>query len=183
MTSLDARTRDDARVGGKEPRSSRLLRGGPLIVGAAAILLLLKPVGPLPLKGWVPILIGLSYVASGLLSGRRGLLLAPGIVIAVWGIAPMSTNYGYDFNGMFYLTLGTGLLVAALLAERGWHRITPMSLALPVLFIGGTMAVAPHVGTWLTTILAVLLVAWALWEMRPQEDDRGADRAHDRAAA
>lgn len=171
MTSSVQTRPDTGATAGTEPFSSRLLRGAPLIVGAALILFLLEPIGSLPLKGWVPIIIGLSYVAAGLLSGRRGVLLAPGVVIAAWGIAPMSTNYGYDFNGMFYLCLGTGLLIAALLAERGWHRITPMSLALPVLFIGGTMAIAPHVGTWLTTILAVLLVGWGLFEMRPQPAD------------
>ncbi len=71
---------------------------------------------------------------------------------------------------MLHLTLGTGLVIAALLAERGCPRITPMSLALPVLFIGGTMAIAPRAGDSLTTILAVLLVAWGLFELRPQSD-------------
>lgn len=50
----------------------------------------------------------------------------------------------------------------------GWHRITPMSLALPVLFIGGTMFVSSVVGAWLTTVLAVLLLTCALTELRPQ---------------
>lgn len=164
----DGTGRQDA---GMEPVSSRLRRAVPLFVGAALVLLLLQPIGSLPLRGWVPVLVGLSYVASGLLSGRRGLLLAPGIVIATWGLAPMTVQYtGEEFGGMFYLTLGTGLLLAALLAEKGWPHITPMSLALPVLFIGGTMAIAPHVGDWLTTILAVLLVAWGLFELRPQAD-------------
>ena len=175
MTSVEAGRRTErpqgmsgTSPGTPETLSSRLGRGGPLIIGAVLVLLLLKPIGPLPIKGWVPILIGLAYIASGLLSGRRGLLLGPGIVLAAWGVAPMSTNYGGDFPGMFYLTLGTGLLIAAVLAQRGWHRITPMSLALPVLFIGGTMFVASLVGTWLTTILAVLMVGWGLWEMLPQ---------------
>ncbi|HWH29448.1 MAG TPA: hypothetical protein VNU26_10875 [Mycobacteriales bacterium] len=173
MTSVDTGRRDTHAEGGTEPLSSRLRRGGPLLVGAALVLLLLQPIGSLPLRGWVPVLIGLSYVAAGLLSGRRGLLLGPGIVIAGWGLAPMTVQYtGEEFNGMFYLTLGTGLLVAAILAQSGWSRITPMSLALPVLFIGGTMAIAPHVGRWLTTILAGLLAGWALWEMRPQSHDR-----------
>ncbi len=85
MTSLDARTRDTTTTTDSpsaEPFSSRARRGGPLLVGAAAILLLLEPIGSLPLRGWVPILIGLSYIAAGLLSGRRGLLLGPGIVLA-----------------------------------------------------------------------------------------------------
>jgi hypothetical protein len=169
MTSVDARTRAPATARSEQPvpLSVRARMAVPLLIGAALVLLLLEPIGSLPVRGWVPIIIGLSYVAAGLLSGRRGLLVAPGLVIAVWGIAPMSVNYGYEFNGMFYLTLGTGLLAAALLAERGWH-IPPMSLALPVLFMGAVMAIAPRAGDSLTTILAVLLVGWALWELRPR---------------
>jgi hypothetical protein len=175
MTSVTTRSSSSHHAGVVEPLSSRLRRAVPLFVGAALVLFLLKPIGELPLRGWVPLLIGLSYVASGLLSGRRGLLLAPGIVIATWGLAPLTVQYtGQEFGGMFYLTLGTGLLIAALLAERGWHRITPMSLALPVLFIGGTMAIAPHVGTWLTAVLAALLVGWGLVELRPQPAEESA---------
>lgn len=170
MTSVDARPRSTTTTSDSaEPLSSRARRGGPLLVGAAAVLLLLEPIGSLPLKGWVPILIGLSYIAAGLLSGRRGLLLGPGIVLTAWGVAPMTTNYTEEFPGMFYLCLGTGLLIAALLAQQGWHRITPMSLAIPVLFIGGTMFLSQYADRWLTTILAVLLVGWAAWEMRPQK--------------
>ena len=173
MTSLETRPRQSTTVPGDvEPMSSRLRRAVPLFVGAALVLFLLKPLGDLPLRGWVPVLIGLSYIASGLLSGRRGVLLAPGIVIAAWGIAPMTVQYaGEEFPGMFYLTLGTGLLIAALLAQRGFSRITPMSLALPVLFIGGTMYVAQYAKDSLTTVLAVLLVAWGLFELRPQRID------------
>ncbi len=169
MTSVEARPQGQRTAPADQavPLSVRARMAGPLIVGAALLVLLLQPVGSLPLRGWVPIIIGLSYVAAGLMSGRHGQLVAPGLVIGVWGIAPMSTNYGYEFNGMFYLTLGTGLLLAAILAERGWH-IPPMSLAIPVLFIGATMAIAPGVGDALTTVLAVLLVGWALWELRPQ---------------
>jgi hypothetical protein len=177
MTSLESRPRTSSPDSSTEPMSSRLRRAVPLFIGAAAILFLLKPIGDLPLRGWVPVLIGLSYIAAGLLSGRRGLLLGPGVVLAAWGLAPMTVEYtGEEFPGMFYLTLGTGLLVAALLAERGWYRITPMSLAIPVLFIGGTMYVAQYAKDSLTTVLAVLLVAWGLFELRPQ-------RVHDEDVA
>lgn len=172
MASVDARTQHDTAADTTEPMSSRIRRGAPFLVGAAVVLLLIEPVGGLPPRGWVPIIIGLTYVASGLLSARRGLLLAPGIVVAAWGVAPMSTNYGIDFGGMFYLWLGAGMAVAALLAKRGWDRITPMSLAVPVLFIGGVMFVAPFVGQLLTTVLAVPLAAWGLWQLRPQPLDR-----------
>lgn len=174
MTSVQTRPDTTAPTEGTEPMSSRLRRAVPLFVGAALVLLLLKPIGELPLRGWVPVLIGLSYIASGLLSGRRGVLLAPGVVIAAWGIAPMTVQYtGEEFPGMFYLTLGTGLLVAAFLAERGFSRITPMSLAIPVLFIGGTMYVSQYAKDSLTTVLAVLLVAWGLFELRPQRTGTG----------
>ena len=178
MTSLETRPRSQTAGHGEvEPMSSRLRRAVPLFVGAALVLFLLKPLGELPLRGWVPVLIGLSYIASGLLSGKRGVLLAPGIVIAAWGLAPMTVEYtGEEFPGMFYLTLGTGLLLAALLAQRGFSRITPMSLALPVLFIGGTMYVAQYAKDSLTTVLAVLLVAWGAFELRPQ-------RLHDQDVA
>ena len=169
MTSVQTRPPSTTAGGGMEPMSSRLRRAVPLFIGAALVLALLQPIGELPLRGWVPVLIGLSYIASGLLSGRRGVLLAPGIVIAAWGLAPMTVQYsGEEFPGMFYLTLGTGLLIAALLAQQGFSRITPMSLALPVLFIGGTMYVAQYAKDALTTVLAVLLVAWGLFELRPQ---------------
>ncbi len=172
MTSVESRPRSSAPTQDTEPMSSRLRRAVPLFVGAALVLFLLQPIGPLPLRGWVPVLIGLSYVAAGLLSGRRGILLGPGVVLAAWGLAPMTVEYtGEEFGGMFYLCLGTGLLVAALLAQRGFYRITPMSLAIPVLFIGGTMYVAQYARDALTTVLAVLLVAWGLFELRPRRDD------------
>lgn len=168
MTSVDPRHDSATSTGGAEPLSARVRRGAPLVAGAVVILLFLQPIGSLPLKGWVPILSGLTFVAAGLLGGRRGRLVGPGIVLAAWGVAPLSTNYGTDFPGMFYLCLGTGLLLAAFLSERGWRSITPMSLAIPVLFIGGVMFLAPRVDSALTTVLAVIFVAYALWEMRQQ---------------
>lgn len=138
MTSLDARSRTgtastdaDATTGSTEPMSSRLRRAAPLFFGAGLILFLLQPIGSLPLRGWVPVLIGLAYIASGLLSGRRGLLLAPGIVIAVWGLAPMTVEYtGNESGGMFYLTLGTGLLIAAL-SDGATVKIETRGTSLP----------------------------------------------------
>lgn len=184
MTSVEARTRSsESTPAGRPALALRLRTAAPLVVGALLVLVLIKPVGSLPTKGWVPVLVGLSYVASGLLSNRRGLLLAPGIILAAWGIAPMSTNYGYDFGGMFYLTLGSGLLIAAVLAQRGWYRITPMSLAIPVLFLGGVMALAPHLGRYLTSFLAVLLVGWAIWELVSRSDAAGTWTSTDELAA
>lgn len=181
MTSLETRPHHSTTTTDVEPMSSRTRRAVPLFAGAALVLFLLEPIGGLPLRGWVPVLIGLSYIASGLLSDRRGVLLAPGIVIAAWGIAPLTVQYsGEEFPGMFYLTLGSGLLIAALLAQRGFSRITPMSLALPVLFIGGTMYVAQYAEDSLTAVLAVLLVAWGLYELRPQRlhDEQVTTEAH-----
>lgn len=170
-SSAEATTQGDAATGTREPLGSRLRRAVPLLIGAIAVLVLVQPVGPLIQGPWIPILTGVAYVAAGLLSGRQGALLGPGIVLAAWGLAPATVDYaGTQFPGMFLLTLGAGLLIVALLAEKGWSRITPMSLALPVLFIGGTMAIAPLVDEYLTTVLAVLLAGWAAWEMRPQPD-------------
>ncbi len=168
MTAVQNSPVTDRPVSTTEPLATRLRRAVPLLVGAALLLLLLDPIGPLPLQGWVPVLIGLSYLASGLLSGRDGKLLGPGVVLTAWGVAPMTVLYAEVFPGLFYLCLGTGLLIAAVLAQRGWYRITPMSLALPVLFIGGTMFVAQFVDRGLSVVLAALLAGWALVELRPQ---------------
>lgn len=150
------------------PWSWRARRAGPLFVGAALVLLLVQPVGPLPTKGWIPLILGLSYLASAALGGRRAALWSTGIIVPVWGLAPMLTNYGIDANGQFYLILGAGLLLAALAGDRG-IAVTRTSMALPVLGIGVVMFIAPFVGTWLTTGLAVALVVWGLWELRPQQ--------------
>ena len=181
MTSIGTDTRpSSAHQPATAARGSRIGAGAPLFAGAALVLFLIEPIGALPTKGWVPILVGLSFVAAGLLGQRNGRHVASGLAIAVWGIAPLSTNYGYDFNGMFYLTLGTGLLFGAVLARRGMRAITPMSLALAVLLIGGVMALAPYLESWLTTFLALLLVAWGAWEMWSYADEAEPVRA-DRA--
>lgn len=177
MTSLDSRTQPNtAEQHRTSARGSRIGAGAPLFVGAALVLFLIEPIGSLPTKGWVPILVGLSFVAAGLLGRRNGRHLASGLAIAVWGLAPLSTNYGYEFNGMFYLTLGTGLLFGAILARSGMRAITPMSLALAVLLIGGVMAIAPYLKSSLTAFLALLLVAWGAWEVWSYPDAaEGAD--------
>lgn len=164
-----------------KPPPSTLSRGTVRHVDAIALVAeqpyyrSLEPIGSLPLRGYIPMIIGLSYIAAGLLGGRGGLLLGPGIVLTAWGVAPMTVNYAEEFGGMFYLCLGTGLVIAAFLAERAWHRITPMSLAIPVLFIGFIMFVAPYVAPNLTFVVAALLVGWGLFELRPQKENRTAD--------
>jgi len=94
MTATQTDRRTEAAGRTVEPLSSRARRGLPLIVGGLAVLVLLQPIGSLPLRGWVPLLTGLSYIAAGLLSGKRGALLGPGFVLAGWGLAPMTVQYG-----------------------------------------------------------------------------------------
>ncbi len=149
------------------PLSWRARRAGPLFVGAALVLLLVQPFGALPTKGWIPLFIGSAYLASAALAGRRAALWSPGIIVAGWAFAPMLTNYGVDAGGQFYLILGAALLVAAIAGDRG-VAISRVSMALPVIGIGAVMFVAPFLGRWLTTFLAVSLVAWGAWELRPQ---------------
>jgi hypothetical protein len=150
------------------PLSWRARRAGPLFVGAALVLLLVQPVGALPTKGWIPLILGLSYLASAALGGRRAALWSPGIIVAGWALAPMLTNYGIDAGGQFYLILGAALVIAALAGDRG-IAISRMSMALPVVGIGVVMFIAPFVGAWLTTVLAVSMVGWGAWELRPRQ--------------
>ncbi|MBA2529959.1 MAG: hypothetical protein H0V19_08380 [Euzebyales bacterium] len=181
MTSVEARSQTSPAASGDPgsavPLSVRARRAVPLLVGAAALLFLVQPIGALPPKGWIPVIAGLAYVGAAALSGRVGALWGPGLIIGIWGLAPMTTNYFPEFPGMFYLVLGTGLLLAAVLGDR--LQISRMSMALPVLFIGGTMFVASFIGAdrYLTAVLAVLLGGWALWELRRQTDDAGRARA------
>ena len=55
MTATETDRRTAAAHGAAEPLSSRARRAVPLIVGGLLVLVLLQPIGSLPLRGWVPV--------------------------------------------------------------------------------------------------------------------------------
>ena len=111
-------------------------RGLALLVGGILLLLLVRPVGPLPLS-WIPLLVGLAFVAAAASTGPRSPLWGPGLVVSAYGTAEVVNLYT-DVPGAGAWTIvaiGLGGLLAAHLGARGW-AMSPASIASQVVFIG-----------------------------------------------
>ena len=116
-------------------------RGLALLAGGVALLLLVRPVGPLAYP-WIPLLVGLAFVAAAALTGPRSPLWGPGLVVSAYGTAEVVDLYT-DVPGSGAWTLvaiGLGGLLAAALGSRGW-AMSAASVAAPVVFLG--------VGQWI----------------------------------
>ena len=136
-------------------------RGLVLLAGAVAMVLLAKPVGPLDYY-WLPLLVGLTFVAAAAVTGPRSPLWGAGLVVSAWGTAKViENNVDVTWNGgMTTLAIGLGGLIAAYLASRGW-AVSPASVAWPIVFIGlGQFVHSNTLGsgtiTWYTVGLAVV---------------------------
>ncbi len=115
-------------------------RGLVLLVAGAAILVLVRPLGPL---GHVldPLRVGLVNTAAAASTGRRSPLWGAGLVVAFWDLAQLLAGPLDLRVGPFATTmLGVGSLIAAFLAtserrhqrgvlapghQRGWSRACP----------------------------------------------------------
>jgi hypothetical protein len=107
-----------------------------LVVGGVALLLLVRPIGPLAYS-WIPLLVGLAFVAAAALTGPRSPLWGPGLVVSAYGTAEV-VNLFTDVSGAGAWTtvaIGLGGLHAAFLGSRGW-AMSAASVASPVVFIG-----------------------------------------------
>lgn len=111
-------------------------RGIVLLVGAAALAVLMQPIGPLDYY-WNPLLVGLAFLAAAAVTGPRSPLWGAGLVVTAWGVSKaIENNVEVSWNGgMTTLAIGLGGLIAAYLASRGW-AVSPASVAWPVVFIG-----------------------------------------------
>ncbi len=143
-----------------------------LLAGAAALLLLVE-LGGLPFY-WVPLVIGLTYLAAAAASRSRAPLWAPGWVLscvgateALWFSAGRPAD-SFELAQLTLLAAGTGALLAVALGRLGVH-VTTMSLAMAVLLTGAfNLAQARAVpgvagNAWL---YAGLLAAWGLYVLR-----------------
>lgn len=136
-------------------------RGLVLLVGAAVILLLVQPMGPLDYY-WNPLLVGLAFVAAAAVTGPRSPLWGAGLVVTAWGTAKVIEN-NVDVSwagGMTTFAIGLGGLIAAGLASRGW-AVSAASVAWPVAFIGigqflHSNTLGSGVITWYTVGLAAV---------------------------
>ena len=122
-------------------RGSTRRRGIALVVGGVALLLLVRPVGPLPVS-WIPLLVGLAFVLAAALTGPRSPLWGPGLVVSAYGTAEVVDLYTDVAGAGAWTTVAIGLggLLAAYLGSRGW-AMSAASVASPVVFIG--------VGQWI----------------------------------
>lgn len=120
---------------------------------------------------WTPLIVGLAYLAAAIIGARRGTLWAPGIVTTCWGIAVLLGIHGvitmdaalsYDIAG----AIGVLIVLA-------FGRFTLTAAAGPVGLVVSYGAILvhnyAHVPSWVFhgATFAVLLGAWALWELRP----------------
>ena len=122
-----------------EPVSARIddkggwlrLRHGAIFLGGAILYLLLVE-GPLDFD-WTPLLLGLVYLLAALAGGREGGFWATALVLCGWGFGVVlareveldAPEAALDLAGV-----GAGIVVAALLARRGF--------AIDLLGIGAT---------------------------------------------
>ena len=135
-------------------------RGVVLIAGGVAVALLVRPVGPLA-QTWIPLLVGLAFVAAAGLTGPRSPLWGPGLVVSAYGTAEV-VNAATDVPGSGAWTLvaiGLGGLLAAYLGSRGW-AMSAASVASPVVFIGVGQWIAGNAPdgtiTWFSAAVTVL---------------------------
>jgi hypothetical protein len=152
-------------------------RGLVLLAGAVAIVLLVKPIGPLEYY-WNPLLVGLAFLAAAAVTGPRSPLWGAGLVVTAWGVAKViEQTVKVDWaGGMTMIAIGLGGLIAAYLATRGW-AVSPASVAWPVVFIGlGQFVHSNSLGsgliTWYTAGLAVVYGAAELTNSARQGDRR-----------
>ena len=149
-------------------------RGIVLLVGAAVIALLVRPIGPLD-HYWNPLLVGLAFTAAAAFTGRRSPLWGAGLVVAFWGLSkviavPLSLSWGGPFSTAM---IGVGGLVAAYLAGRGF-AVSPASVAAPVVFIGvGQFVHSTFPGAEITVYTAGLALVWGVVELLNSTRMRG----------
>ena len=135
-------------------------RGVVLVAGGLVLPLLVEPVGRLA-QQWIPLLVGLAFVAAAALTGRRSPLWGPGLVVSAYGTAEVVTLFT-DVAGARAWTvvaIGLGGLLAAGLGSRGW-AMSAASVASPVVFIGVGQWVAGNAPdgtiTWCSAAVTVL---------------------------
>ena len=145
------------------------------MAGAGGLLLLVE-LGGLPFH-WVPLVLGLTFLAAAAASRSRRPLWAPGCVLSSVGLtealwfADGRPADSFELAQLTLLAAGTGALLAVALRRLGVH-VTTMSLAMAVLLIGAfNLAQARDVpgvagNPWL---YAGLLAAWGLYALLSDE--------------
>ena len=115
-------------------------RAAVLVAGAVAVYALLD--GGVAPFGYVPLLVGLVYLAAAAVGGKDGALWAPGCVVTGWGVAnvallePRLEPLLRGAESAAHMTgIGLGVLALAGLQRLG-VRTSTTSIALSVLLSG-----------------------------------------------
>lgn len=121
-------------VGGARPSSRQAwARGVLLVVGGLVVVVLIKPVGPEKLYV-MPLVLGLTYLASAVAGGRSGGLWVPGLIVTAWGVATTTVLSGaisVDFTAAAVLAIGLGAVAATQLPRVG-IPCNPLAIAVAV---------------------------------------------------
>ena len=175
-TSTSTGSRLPAILDTDESTSARRRRGAALLVGAVVIAVLLPPVGSLAFY-WLPVITGGAYLVGAIVSGPRGALWAPGLIVLGFGVgAVLALGGTFEMNDIAQSTL-TGVAVGAVVAvllKRVGVAVSATSLAVTLLLLAGfvllTTRISPDGIGGEALLYAGLLALWGLWELRPGSD-------------
>lgn len=156
---------------GRRPTALRATaRGALLLVGGVAVILVIQPIGVKQLY-WMPLIIGLTYLASSVAGGRSGGLWVPGLMVTAWGVGTTTVLSGtikVDFTAATILAIGIGAIAATLLRRFG-IPCNPLAIAVIVAAIGGLELAQAQLGGVLADgwPWGAFLAAGGVWELRP----------------
>lgn len=145
-------------------------RGVLLLIGGLLVVVLVQPIGHQKLYV-MPLIIGLTYLASSVAGGRSGGLWVPGLIVTAWGVGTtlvLGGTLNVDFTAATILAIGVGSTVATQLPRLG-IPCNPLAIALVVASIGALELLEAQAGgvfvdgwPW-----GALLVLGGIWELRP----------------
>ncbi|GAC1611956.1 MAG: hypothetical protein NVS3B26_30040 [Mycobacteriales bacterium] len=156
---------------GHRPSGTRRTRALVILAGALMLLLLVKVAGVH--FYWVPVVLGVTYLAAAAAGRSRGPLWAPGWVLTVVGLAEAAWFHAgrpadsFEFAELTLLAAGTGAVLAVAMSALQ-VQVSPMSVAMAVLLTGAfNLAEANSVqgisgNVW---FYAALLAVWGVAEL------------------
>lgn len=123
----------------------RLRQGGALLVGALIMLLVLGDDGAKFF--YVPLALGLVYLAAAALGGRQGGYWATAVVLLGWGAAVVFAREArpdVDIAGLYLAGAGLGAVAGALMARAGF-AVDALGLAGTIVLAGAILALSGQV--------------------------------------
>lgn len=140
------------------PADLRLRQGAALLAGALLMLLVLGDDGAKFF--YVPLSLGLIYLAAAALGGRQGGYWATAVVLLAWGatvVFAREARPDVEIAGLYLAGVGAGALLGALLARRGF-AVDPVGVAGTILAAGLILAFSGQVDAFVEARTFALLV-------------------------